>query len=244
MLRQEGAPAGRKPGHERRRSPFDRGPRAGAAAQQRAAPRGRSRPLRDCRRTPLVGERMFVYASGRAVCELCRTLRPDEPAEVASWSCATRARPHGAERVSRAAGRLRAPWIPSPSPSPIGRPREEVFDYLADIANHAEFTDHFLKDWHLTREDSSGAGAGARFRVDAPLDRFPWADMTSSRSSAPRRHRRGRPRRQVQPDPTLGTYWTLEPAGRGTHAGRVHDRDRARAAHRPAARGARRRAAG
>ena len=36
----------------------------------------------------------------------------------------------------------------------IARPREEVFEYLADIANHAEFTDHFLKDWHLTREDT------------------------------------------------------------------------------------------
>jgi len=33
----------------------------------------------------------------------------------------------------------------------VARPREEVFDYLADIANHAEFTDHFLKDFHLTR---------------------------------------------------------------------------------------------
>jgi hypothetical protein len=42
---------------------------------------GRDR-CRDCRRSPLVGERMFVYASGRAVCELCRALRPDEPAEV------------------------------------------------------------------------------------------------------------------------------------------------------------------
>ena len=34
----------------------------------------------------------------------------------------------------------------------VGRPREEVFAYLADIANHAEFTDHFLEDWHLTRD--------------------------------------------------------------------------------------------
>jgi uncharacterized protein YndB with AHSA1/START domain len=60
----------------------------------------------------------------------------------------------------------------------IDRPREEVFAYLADIANHAEFTDHYLKDWHLTRIDSYGRGAGARFRVDAPLNRFSWADTT------------------------------------------------------------------
>jgi uncharacterized protein YndB with AHSA1/START domain len=60
----------------------------------------------------------------------------------------------------------------------IDRPRDEVFAYLADIANHAEFSDHYLKDWRLTRIDSVGRGAGARFKVDAPLQRFSWADMT------------------------------------------------------------------
>ena len=60
----------------------------------------------------------------------------------------------------------------------ISRPREEVFEYLADIANHAEFTDHYLVDWHLTREDPYGKGAGARFRIKAPLARFSWADVT------------------------------------------------------------------
>jgi uncharacterized membrane protein len=56
----------------------------------------------------------------------------------------------------------------------VGRPREEVFDYLADIANHPEFLDHFLDDFHLTREDTVGRGAGARFRINAPLQRFSW----------------------------------------------------------------------
>jgi uncharacterized protein YndB with AHSA1/START domain len=56
----------------------------------------------------------------------------------------------------------------------VGRSREEVFDYLADIANHYEFTDHFLEDFHLTREDTVGRGAGARFRIKAPLQRFSW----------------------------------------------------------------------
>jgi uncharacterized protein YndB with AHSA1/START domain len=60
----------------------------------------------------------------------------------------------------------------------IDRPREEVFDYLADVANHAEFCDHYLKDWHLTRVSSSGTGAGARYRVDKRFNRFGWADMT------------------------------------------------------------------
>ncbi len=50
----------------------------------------------------------------------------------------------------------------------VSAPRERVFDYLQDIANHPEFTDHYLVDWHLTRIDSVGRGAGARFRVKAP----------------------------------------------------------------------------
>ena len=60
----------------------------------------------------------------------------------------------------------------------IDVPREQVFAYLRDIANHAEFTDHYLVDWHMLREDTAGAGAGARFRMKAPLTRFDWADMT------------------------------------------------------------------
>ncbi len=60
----------------------------------------------------------------------------------------------------------------------ISAPREQVFDYLEDIANHEEFCDHYLVDWHLTRIDSVGRGAGARFRVKAPGSRFSWADVT------------------------------------------------------------------
>jgi uncharacterized protein YndB with AHSA1/START domain len=68
----------------------------------------------------------------------------------------------------------------------IARPREEVFEYLADVANHAEFCDHYLVDWRLTREDSYGRGAGARFRVKIPLNRFPWADVTFAEVQRPR----------------------------------------------------------
>jgi uncharacterized protein YndB with AHSA1/START domain len=69
----------------------------------------------------------------------------------------------------------------------IDRSAEEVYDYLFDVANHAEFTDHYLKDFRLTREDSLGVGAGARFRVDAPLNRFSWADITIAEADRPRR---------------------------------------------------------
>ncbi len=67
----------------------------------------------------------------------------------------------------------------------IARPRTEVFEYLSDVANHAEFKDHFLSDWHLTREDSVGRGAGARFREQLPLNRFGWGDITLAEVEAP-----------------------------------------------------------
>jgi uncharacterized protein YndB with AHSA1/START domain len=68
----------------------------------------------------------------------------------------------------------------------IARPRAEVFEYLADIANHAEFTDHYLVQWHLTREDSYGVGAGARYKIRARGKRYTWADSTFTEVVAPR----------------------------------------------------------
>lgn len=58
----------------------------------------------------------------------------------------------------------------------IARPRSEVYEYLLDVAGHPEFTDHFLKDWHMTREETYGLGAGGRFRAELPFARFPWGD--------------------------------------------------------------------
>jgi len=69
----------------------------------------------------------------------------------------------------------------------IAAPRERVFEYLADIANHAEFSDHWLVDWHLLREETYGVGAGARFRIKAPLNRFSWGDMSIAELAPPYR---------------------------------------------------------
>jgi uncharacterized protein YndB with AHSA1/START domain len=65
--------------------------------------------------------------------------------------------------------------------------RERIFDYLQDIANHSQFTDHYLVDWHLTRESSVGVGAGARFRVKAPRNRFGWAAVSFAEVQRPYR---------------------------------------------------------
>ncbi len=59
----------------------------------------------------------------------------------------------------------------------IDLPRERVFEFLCDLAARPSFTDHFLSDFHLTRIDSTGIGAGARFRVQAPLRKV-WMDTT------------------------------------------------------------------
>jgi len=97
----------------------------------------------------------------------------------------------------------------------IAKPREHVFEYLADIANHPEFTDHYLVDWHLTRIDSYGTGAGARFRIKAPLNRFSWADVTFVELQPPFRiieRGRGGKYNRIK---MLGSY-TLSPGPSGT----------------------------
>ena len=97
----------------------------------------------------------------------------------------------------------------------IARPREQVYEYLADIANHAEFTDHYLVDWRLLRVDPYGLGAGARFRIKAPLQRFAWADVTFAEMQAPYRiveRGRGGKYNRIR---MLGTY-TLSPGPGGT----------------------------
>jgi uncharacterized protein YndB with AHSA1/START domain len=66
----------------------------------------------------------------------------------------------------------------------IDAPRERIFAVLADLALRPSFTDHFLTGFRLTRLDSTGVGAGARFRVQAPL-RSPWADTTIVEAEEP-----------------------------------------------------------
>jgi uncharacterized protein YndB with AHSA1/START domain len=98
----------------------------------------------------------------------------------------------------------------------IDAPRERVFEYLQDIANHPEFTDHYLRDWHLTRENSVGRGAGARFRVAIPGNRFSWGDVTFTEVVPPYRIvevGRGGKTNRVR---TLGVYELAPGAGGAT----------------------------
>jgi uncharacterized protein YndB with AHSA1/START domain len=97
----------------------------------------------------------------------------------------------------------------------IARPREEVFEYLADVANHAEFNDHFMVDWRLTREDTYGYGAGARYKIKAPFNRFPWGDSTVIEFERPRKIVEAGRTGKYNRIRTLGVY-ELEPEAGGT----------------------------
>jgi uncharacterized protein YndB with AHSA1/START domain len=96
----------------------------------------------------------------------------------------------------------------------IARPREEVFAYLADIANHPEFTDHFVVDGRRTREKSVGQGAGARYRAEMPFNRFPWGDVTFVEVEPPRRLVKVGRTGKFNRIRTLGIF-ELEPAAGG-----------------------------
>lgn len=75
----------------------------------------------------------------------------------------------------------------------IDVPRWRAFEAIADLGLRPSFTDHFLADFHLTRIESSGVGAGARFRF-AVWPRQVWMDTTIVESDVPHRlveHGRG-----------------------------------------------------
>jgi uncharacterized protein YndB with AHSA1/START domain len=96
----------------------------------------------------------------------------------------------------------------------ISAPREDVFDFLGDLANHVAFTDHFLSDYRLARAKSDGPGAAARFRLENPGPKQ-WAEVQLTVFERPRRiveeGRSGRFGRN-----RFWTAWDLSPQGNAT----------------------------
>ena len=183
---------------------------------------GRDR-CRDCRRTPADRRARCTSTPADArVCELCRTLRAEEPVGGRSWCSA-----HG-PRAARAPERLQPrrvdcarPWSPSPSPSRRPAPRGGLRlprRHRQPPRVHATTSS---KDWHLTREESYGRGAGARFRVDSAAQPLPLGrHRRSSRSTRPT----GWSSRAARAS-TTGSGQHRVPTARGRrrhHAGRAH----------------------
>ena len=97
----------------------------------------------------------------------------------------------------------------------VDAPRERVFEYLSDVANHAEFSDHYLHDFRLERLDSTGLGAAASWRMDFPA-RTGLGRRLDHRARSPSQDRARGARRSYRPDPDARRV----PAGRG---GSRHD---------------------
>jgi uncharacterized protein YndB with AHSA1/START domain len=68
----------------------------------------------------------------------------------------------------------------------ISAPREDVFDFVADLAGRPAFCDHYLDDYRLARVRTVGAGAAARFRLRGPFAKE-WAELTVKELDRPRR---------------------------------------------------------
>jgi hypothetical protein len=81
---------------------------------------------------------------------------------------------------------MRAPVRPVTVHSFVSAPREEIFDFVADLASHVAFTDHYLKEFRLARARSNGLGAAARFLIDAPVG-SQWAEFAVVEHDRPRR---------------------------------------------------------
>jgi len=68
----------------------------------------------------------------------------------------------------------------------ITAPREEIFDFVADLANRLAYGDHYMDDLRLTRPNSIGVGAAARFELGTPFG-SQWAEIAVAEHDRPRR---------------------------------------------------------
>src|SRR3954466_3924624 len=68
----------------------------------------------------------------------------------------------------------------------ISAPREEIYEYVGDLALRPAWCDHYLKDYRLAHPRSSGIGAAPRSPIDAPLSRLRM-EVTIVEAESPRR---------------------------------------------------------
>jgi len=68
----------------------------------------------------------------------------------------------------------------------ISAPREQIFDFVCDLAGRPAFTDHYLRDYRLARVNPVGVGAASRFQLRAPFAKE-WAELQITEVDRPRR---------------------------------------------------------
>jgi uncharacterized protein YndB with AHSA1/START domain len=112
---------------------------------------------------------------------------------------------------ARGADRLATCMGPVSAEVTIDAPRERVFAVVSDLALRPSFCDHFQDPFRLLRIGSTGVGAAARYRLDAP--RFPiWAETVIHEIEEPYMLlERGKGSRLDRMP--VGTAWELVPSG-------------------------------
>jgi uncharacterized protein YndB with AHSA1/START domain len=68
----------------------------------------------------------------------------------------------------------------------ISAPREEVFDFVCDLAGRPAYSDHYMRDYRLARVNPVGKGAAARFQLRGPLAKE-YAELGITEVDRPRR---------------------------------------------------------
>lgn len=68
----------------------------------------------------------------------------------------------------------------------ISAPREQVFDFVCDLAARPAYTDHFMRDYRLARVNPVGLGAASRFQLKAPFAKE-YAELQITEADRPRR---------------------------------------------------------
>ncbi len=100
----------------------------------------------------------------------------------------------------------------------VPQPAEQVYDFLAVLANHEAFLDHFLVNWKFSGP-ARGVGAKAEARASAPMSQD-WTEFELVEAERPRRiveegvglkgKRRTRGTYRLEPLPDGGTRVSFE----------------------------------
>ena len=95
----------------------------------------------------------------------------------------------------------------------IAASREELYEYIVDLALRPAWCDHYLKDYRLAHPRSKGMDAAARYLVDAPFSSL-YLEVTIVEAEPPRRIvERAHGGRNLRTKG--GVSWELTRAGQG-----------------------------